>query len=1017
MNAFLQQVAEHYAATPRLEDLCFVFPNRRSGKFFEQRLAEAINGPAMMPRIVAMVDFLSDLTERNQVGQLEAMLVLYKAYCQVMGDNASPMDAFVRWASLIINDFNDADMNLVDVQRLYANLHDLREISTDYLSDDLKRDIERVLNVALPSENSQRFWREHWQPEDGDTEVRHKYFSLWERLYEIYRVFHQMLADYGLRTVGGIYRDAAHRVKLIGDNRLPLRVVMVGFSSLSVSEMAIFKALQQRGVAHFWWDNALDVLSKDTDNPAGKMVRQYAQLFPMPKSLTPETLAGTVVEAVAVPSVVGQAKWAFHRVDQWLEQGFILHPDNAINTAIVLPDESLFMPLINSVSDRITNLNVTMGYSMRYANIVSLMHLVARAHRQATRRAEGWTFYREDVKDILSHPIIKAAFTRQAMQLSDELATRNDWNIPARTLCNKGFATLFTPLSDVKDTNQVLAYIDRLADFCNQVNDRIKGSEVSGQGDGAPSVNQLPSPPEEGSEERSLPLQSAFIDLYVEALDQLKLAFAVHGVPVTDDTIFYLIDRLTQAMVVPFEGEPLRGLQIMGLQETRSLDFENLMILSMNERIFPRRHGIASFIPDTLRAAFYMLTSARQEAIAAYDFYRLIGRAKNVVLVYSTANEGGGEASRFICQLKLLYGDKVRFADYRVDTKVTAPSELPIEVDKANVPMYDYVNPSASVDPKHARCLSHSSIAEYIDCPLKFYLHHVEHLTENSDKGDFMDYGTFGNIIHDALQQLYYPPMEDDIKRTGSYIVTRQMIEQFKGKRMQQQVLRYINKHYLHNDDLTAPIQGEALILQETLETFVYRALEYDLQMLEQEGVNSIEVLECEQEHKVQLDFSQDGVEAKFNFTYKPDRVDRVEGKLRMVDYKTGGDKTQFKTIDNLFEPFGNDHKRCKAIAQLLLYCNAWHLEHPQDRAIQPVIYKLRAIDETGVFQQIAIEGKKQKYEKQQLTFEPDSDLNREFKQRMGDKIAELLNRSGQFAQATDDHACQYCRFADFCRR
>ena len=150
-------MAQYYATTPHLEDLCFVFPNRRSGKFFEQRLADAINGPAMMPRIVAMVDFLSDLTECNQVGQLEAMLVLYKAYCQVMGDNASPMDAFVRWASLIINDFNDADMNLVDVQQLYANLHDLREISTDYLDDDLKRDIERVLNVNLPGAVSKIF--------------------------------------------------------------------------------------------------------------------------------------------------------------------------------------------------------------------------------------------------------------------------------------------------------------------------------------------------------------------------------------------------------------------------------------------------------------------------------------------------------------------------------------------------------------------------------------------------------------------------------------------------------------------------------------------------------------------------------------------------------------------------------------------------------------------------------------------------------------------------------------------
>jgi ATP-dependent helicase/DNAse subunit B len=487
---------------------------------------------------------------------------------------------------------------------------------------------------------------------------------------------------------------------------------------------------------------------------------------------------------------------------------------------------------------------------------------------------------------------------------------------------------------------------------------------------------------------------------------------------VADDTIFSLIDRLVQTMVVPFEGEPLKGLQIMGLQETRSLDFENLMILSMNERVFPRRHGIASFIPDTLRAAFYILTGARQEAIAAYDFYRLIGRASRVVLVYSTASEGG-EASRFIGQLKLLYDDKVRFTDCRVDTKVSSPAETPIVVDKSHVPIYDYVNPCASVDPEHAHCLSHSSIAEYIDCPLRFYLHHVEHLTENSDKGDFMDYGTFGDIIHDALQQLYYPPMPGGAERKGSYTVTKQMIADFKKGSMRKEVLRHIRIHYLHNVEDKTPLQGEALILQETLETFVERALDYDLKMLDERGVDSLEVLECEVSHPVQLDFSHDGVEAKFNFTYKPDRVDRVAGQLRMVDYKTGGDKTEFKTIDNLFVPFGNDKKRCKAIAQLMLYCNAWHLEHHEDRVIEPVIYKLRKIEETGVFCQENVVGteKRPKYEKRQLIFEPDSDFNLEFKQRMGDIIAQLLDRSGQFTQATDTHACQYCRFADFCRR
>ena len=1027
MLSFLQQVAGHYAAAANLEDYCFVFPNRRSGKFFEQRLAEAARGRMMMPRIMAMADFLGDVTSYNQVGQLEATLVLYKAYRQVMGDSAAPMDTFVFWANLIINDFNDADMNLVDVEQLYKNLHDLREIATDYLDPDLKRDIERVLGINLPPDaDSERLWKD-WQGHDDDGEVRRQYFSLWQKLYDIYLTFHQLLEQQGLHTVGRIYRDAVSRIKLMPDDRLPLRVVMVGFSSLSVSEMAVFKALKQRGVADFWWDMALDVLRNDRDNPAGSMVRVYADMFAMPQQLEPVQLAGKHVEAVAVPSVVGQAKWAFDRIDQMIEHGDIAHPDNAINTAIVLPDESLFVPLINSVSDRVGQLNVTMGYPLRQSNIVSLMHLVARAHKQASRRDNEWTYYREDVKDILSHPIIKAVFTRQALAITDRITAQNLWNVPANELCQMGFGTLFQPMQDVTDSNQVIAYIDRLTEFCRQVNERIKQEDM------------VKDPREEHDDDdtkKHLPLQSAFIELYVDALEQIKLSFAVHGVPVADDTLFFLIDRLTQTAVVPFEGEPLKGLQVMGLQETRSLDFDNIIILSMNERVFPRRHGIASLIPDNLRAAFYMLTSSRQETIAAYDFYRLIGRARNVVLVYASAAAGGGgsEPSRFISQLKLLYGirkkekekeekkevekeqeqekeveqEKVDYTDYQVDTRVTSPTQPPITVDKVSPPMHDYVQPSAQDRPEEAHSLSHSSISEFIECPLKFYFHHVEHLSDDDDTSDFMDYGTFGTIIHDTLQELYYPRIDAEKERTGDYRVTADDIESFKEKKLKDAVRRNINRSYLHHSD-NAALESEGLILEEAIKTYVQRALDFDLKLIKKSHDRQLVVLECEKEHKVQLDLG--GV--RFNFTYKPDRVDRIDGCLRMVDYKTGSDPTSFTTLDDLFvtPPPSSSSKRCKAIAQLMLYCNAWQLEHNEDRLIEPMIYKLKAIDETGVFR---VEDKVKK----SLVFDAGDDFNAQFSQRMGGVIGRLLDMSEPFTQAEPgSKCCGHCRFADFCHR
>ena len=994
-------MAEYYATTPHLQDLCFVFPNRRSGKFFEQRIAEAVPGPVMLPRIMPMADFLSDITAYNQVGQLESIIVLYKAYCQVMGDKAAPMDSFVFWANLIINDFNDADMNLVDVAKLYANLRDLRQIATSYLDRELIDDIERVLNINLPRDiDTERFWRA-WYPQqaasgstDGDAEVRQAYFSLWERLYDIYQVYHDMLKQQGLHTVGRIYRDAVECIKQMDDQRLPDKVVMVGFSSLSVSEMAIFKALRGRQRADFWWDNALTGLEGGSNNPVGKAVSEYAALFPMPRQLEAETLTGLKVEAIAVPSTVGQAKLAFEWVDRLIKQGDIPHTDNAVNTAIVLPNENMLIHLMGAVSQQITALNVTMGYSMRNANIVSLMHLVARAHKRASKRAGGWTYYREDVCDIMSHPIIKTVFTQQAMSMTDTITAKNLWNIDESQLASKGFGALFQTVTDTADIHQVCDYIDRLTEFCDQVVGRLK-------------LDQQPllATGDDDDTRKLLPLQAAFVTIYAEALHQVKAAFVTHGIPATGDTLFYLIDRLTSAYVVPFEGEPIRGLQIMGMQETRSLDFDNLIILSMNEREYPRKHAIASFIPDDIRAAFFMLTSARQDDIEAYNFYRLISRAKNVALLYSNSSSGVGSAdpSRFVTQLKLLYGGKVEFTEYRAEISVNMPAELPIAVGKVGAPMNDYVKPSAEDDPENAKCLSHSSLAEYIDCPLKFYMHHVQHLDDNNQAGDFMDAGTLGTIVHDTLQKLY----SGDKK-----IITYQDIEDFKKHEMANVMAEKINLLFMHRSG-DVPLEGQAVFVQKAIETYVLRVLNYDQELLSQQQADHFEIIECEQDHRVQLQFD----DVKFNFTYKPDRVDRIGDSqvVRMVDYKTGKDETRFADLDELFRPSTGNFKRRKAVMQLMLYCNAWHHEHPQQEVIMPVIYKLVKMSETGVRKGEKV-GKRLVYNP--FLFEAGSELNKAFVTRTAAVIRELLDPATPFTQAQpDSHCCTYCHFADFCQR
>lgn len=979
MNPFLKQVAAHYINTPNLNRFTFVFPNRRSGKFFERELRLQARQLLMMPRIMTENEWIAEITGIIPVDTLEALMILYRAYATVMGDNAQGFDHFVFWANLIINDFDDADKALADTNLLYSNLSDLRQISTDYLSPELKATLAEILNLnLLLSDNSERFWAQHRrktdtsQNPDTDQEVKQSYLDLWQQMPQIYHTYFQLLEQQHLSTYAHAFRLAAQA--LLEHKTIDLRaeqVVMVGFSQLSVSELAIFRALHRNGKAQFWWDTASPIFSLDDNNPAARQVAAYARLFPAPEPIEQQSFKDRQINVVAVPSNVGQAKWAFQYIDQLIKKQCI-QAENAINTAIVLPDQTLFVPLINAISDKIGKINVTMGYPLRNAGIASLIRLIVKTHKQAAhnKTTNQWTYYHEDIRDILSHPLIKANFTTQALQIKTKIDKQRTWNVPQDTFRNTFLQHILQPIENPADKQQVLQFIDQLANFCQ-------------------SIGQLTTVQDRKPDDITLPLQSAFIEQYLEAIGQLRAALDRHGLPATDDTIFFLIDRMLQHYVMPFEGEPLEGLQIMGLLETQSIDFQHLIILSANEHTFPARNNIRSLISDELRAAYNLPTAEQAEQTTAYYFYRMIARAQSVTLIYNSAAQS--EPSRFIKQLQLLYSNQLNINHIQVNISETAQPDLHISVDKALTHMNNYTTPAADEDPENAHCLSASSINEFINCKLKFYFHHVEHLKDADTPNDFIDPASFGSIIHDTLQDLYYPnPGKPNI-------VTRENLIQFKQNRLQAAVERRINISYLHQPE-TTPITGETLILQETIEEFVRRAIDIDLQYMEDFNTDFIEVLECEAEHKIPLTLGG----TTFNFSYKPDRVDRIAEQLRIIDYKTGKDETHFSDVDDLFK---NKGERPKAILQLLLYCNAWVSEF-SPTPIMPMIYQLSRPKQSSIY-----------IKKEKLIFDLNEDINKQFVKQMEKTIQEIIGDTTPFTQTDNNSHCNYCHFIDFCQR
>ena len=1006
MSPFLLQVARHYIGASGLEDYCFVFPNRRSGQFFADYMqrefaATGDKRPHLMPSVVSINELVSRLTDTIVATDIEMIFGLYEAYCQAMGDQAQEFDKFIYWAQLILGDFNDIDRSLADAHAIYSNLDDLHSLSSNYLTADVKDKVEQIFGESLftaffDTSAEATLWqkrldRKQQKPTAAapdKEEVKKNFVSLWNALGHIYDLFHKVLGDKGLVSPGQQLRMAAEKPSA----PLPYdRLVFVGFGLLSAAEFKLFDHFKREDKADFWWDNAgiPAQLEKAPHDPGALLIDSYCKNFKA-KAVEPIAEHKQQLRVVAVPSNVGQAKQAFNEVIRMKSESD--KSSLGIETAIVLPDEGLMVPLLHSAYGT-ERMNVTLGYPLRSSGIVSLMHIVARMHHQATPEHGLWTYYREDVKDILSHPLIKTYFTDEAMAMSVELSRTNRFRVPAQELSKLSFHDLFTPAMDSGQTGNLQSkqadYIDQLMAFCNLLMGKmtLADDEEIDEKDGV-----------------VLPLQQAFLVMYINILNQLKDSLTQCGRPMSLSTVFYLIDRLASSAIVPFTGEPLQGLQIMGILETRGLDFENVVILSMNERVFPRRHGINSFIPNYMRRAHGMSTIEQQEAIVSFNFYRLLNRARHVTLFYDSSAQDGSsnEPSRYITQLEKVYGVDLE----RIEMNAAVQTSSPIDIEVPN-PGEDaltamYLQHHEWTDKWF---LSASAINKYISCPLSFYLHYAQGLNDDNALSDFMDYGTFGTIIHDVLKTCYQvSPDEKD-----GHTFTTEEIKYFKEKRLEPTVVYYIKKHYLHvpKDVLatdSSPLTGEAFMLVDTIKSYVNFVLDYDLELIGADNKNAFTVLECEKRHEVPLEIGG----AHLKFTYMPDRVDRLaDDTVRIVDYKTGKDPTSFSKLNDLFDP-RKDHTsypRCKAILQLFLYCYAYLTENEGVDKVQPVIYKLTSMKSSGV-----------KYDKKQFEFSMNNEVAKEFIAEMGSVINAIFNEN--FRQAAEDSRhCNYCRFIDFCRR
>lgn len=1000
MPQFLKQIAEHYYNTQNISDLCFVFPNRRSMVFFRKWLSEtAKNDPQSrvftMPELLTMNDFFYKVSGSAVTDRVSLLLELYDCY-KALNPKAESLDDFIFWGDVILGDFDDTDKYLASPKQLFTNVADFKEIQDDYayLSETQEEAIRNFishfrkggkLTVNIGSESP---------------DVKERFLMIWNLLYPLYTSFNSALTEKGKAYEGMVYRSFVERLKNesardILKAAFPRsdKFVFVGLNALNECEKAVMRKMRDASLAEFCWDYSSEMI-QDPMNRASMFMSSNVVEFPQAFSIDPgkasggsfvnagvtEPENGPKIHVMSVPSSVGQTKQLPSLLAPVAEQKKAGLADWS-DTAIVLPDESLLIPVLNTLSLEIGTVNVTMGYPMSGSDIYSLMNNISALQLHVRKQKDGWAFYHKQVWSIFSSGIIASMMDGQARQRVKEIKTAAKYYIPQSDFAGiELFELIFRPVvTDAKATSaeQIKAFAQYQLDVLSALG--AKMTRMSG-----------------------MELEVHFAKQYYLSVNRLKSQV----LSILPMTYTRLLQSLIGGISVPFNGEPLKGLQIMGPLETRALDFKNLIVLSCNEGTFPHRSVSSSFIPPELRKGFGLPTYENQDAVWAYYFFRMIQRAENVWLLYDSRTEGlkSGEESRYIKQLEYQY--KYPLMDRSVvgyDLKIPEGEDVIAKTDE-------------DVEIMKKMTFSASSIEKYLSCPAKFYYTYVKRLKVETEVSESLDNSMLGTVFHDTMLALYKGgealQAEFDMSRENVLanvknpleVITKQYIEWLLSQKKEiiGPKIRTLIKRQLNADE----IAGRNLVFEEILNKYVVKTLQTDLALMEEYNTDRFRVIGLELERLWNF--------KGHKFKGYIDRMDSFrDDEVRIVDYKTGkvdekevkiNDENADGVVDALFSPDTKSKNRPEIAVQLFVY-DRFVEKDVEDKSVLNVLYPIpRLFSSPELASNI-------------LSSRECPDFDDKVTEKLEGLFAEMMDTGTDFRRTKDSDTCKYCDFKKICSR
>lgn len=961
MKPFLYQIASLFYTTykAQISRFVFVFPNQRTGLFFQKYLSEVSPKPLFSPTILTINDLFVQLSGKQTADRISMLFKLYKIYLYHSGSTET-FDEFLYWGEMLLNDFDDVDKYMADARMLFTNVTDLREIENDFsfLSP------EQIAAIRT-------FWSSFYPK--GDSPNQTEFLAVWKTLYTLYNEFRETLAAENKGYEGMIFREVVEQLEQNTCRDLPYeKIVFVGLNALSVAEERFLIQLQKRGIADFYWDYASPKV-KDRNNKASYFVERNLRQFPSQLVLEQdsEVTSETKIDVIGIPSGIGQAKHVYNILNDLCKEGD-MDAEEALRTAVILPNEHLLIPVLNAIPEQIKRINVTMGYPLAGTPIASLMEFILALQKNVRYVNRQPTFYFRDVLPILNHRYVTVTSPVIIAQLVKDIVENNKIHI-AYTELNKTplLSILFTPITTVE------SFSDYLIQVLQVLNKMM--------------TNKTEEEEEEETTQRTNDIEQEFIFHYFATVNRMKEVIQEANIEMKIETYFRLLKRMTETITIPFKGEPLSGLQIMGVLETRALDFDRIIILSMNEGIFPLKKAANSFIPYNLRRGFGLPTYEHQDSVWAYHFYRLIYRANHISLLYDTRNNGlqTGEVSRFVHQLRYHYEEPIqnKLIVYNV-----ASSKTPaLQINKTEAVMAQL----ATYQQGGKRMISASAINTYLDCPLKFYFSVLEGLQEEKEVSETIESDVFGSILHKVMEMLYKP--------LCGKLVTADLLKIIRQDKIT--LSATINQAFAEvffKTDTVRPLTGQNYLIGEMIRKYVEKIIERDSKL------TPFYYLESERKIKKTITLTD---KREIQLKGIIDRVDKVGNTIRIIDYKSGSGTTLFSTIENLFNK--EEKERSKAVMQVFLYAWMYGVTSTEN-TLQPGIYYMRSLFShtfnPGIFQRTEKRGKNE----QVLDF---ADYYTEFEAGLRNCLDEIFGKETPFVQTKNTKNCSYCPFKTICGR